>query len=77
MEEEYCSLIKKTMVHSDNNYVGFNQNGDYFSSIPDNEVFSTIKTYFPGVCTAMSLRGRLTPTSGRRWKTNRNSSARL
>lgn len=40
---------KKTMVHSDNNYVGFNQNGDYFSSIPDNEVFSTIKTYFPGV----------------------------
>ena len=29
------------------------------------------------MCTAMSLRGRLTPTSGRRWKTNRNSSARL
>ena len=28
------------------------------------------------MCTAMSPRGLSTPTSGRRWKTNRNSSAR-
>ena len=31
----------------------------------------------PSMCTAMSPRGLSTPTSGRRWKTNRNSSARL
>ena len=30
----------------------------------------------PSMCTAMSPRGLSTPTSGRRWKTNRNSSAR-
>ncbi len=40
---------KEHMMYDDNEYVGFNKNKDFFSDIPDTNVFDTINTFWPGV----------------------------
>ena len=38
-----------TFANDNNEYVGFNKNKDYFSDIPDINLFNTINTFWPGV----------------------------
>lgn len=40
---------KEHMIYDNNEYVGFNKNKDYFSDIPDINLFNTINTFWPGV----------------------------
>lgn len=40
---------KEHMLYDNNEYVGFNKNKDFFSDIPDVNVFDTINTFWPGV----------------------------
>lgn len=40
---------KEHMLYDDNEYVGFNKNKNFFSDIPDVNIFDTINTFWPGV----------------------------